>query len=65
MCTAVHDGRDLLEGHPEHVVQDRGDPLRGGERVLHDQQGESDRLGQQRLPLRVRAAARGSLAATP
>ncbi len=55
---AVQDGRDLLERHPEHVVQDQSDPLCGGERVEHDQQGEPDRLGQQRLLLGIRGRGR-------
>ena len=50
---AVDHRPDLVERHGEHVVQDEGQPLGGGERLEHDQQREPDRVGEQRLVLRV------------
>ena len=50
---AVDQRADLVEGHGEHVVQDEGEPLGGRERLEHDQQGEPDRVGEQRLVLGV------------
>ena len=47
----LDDRRDLLERHPEHVVQDEGEPLRRRQRVEHDEQREADRVGEQRLVL--------------
>jgi hypothetical protein len=48
---ASHDRRDLLERHAEHVVQHERDALCWRERGEHDQQRESDRVGEQRLVL--------------
>ena len=48
-----HDRGDLVERHGEHVVQHERQPLRGSERVEHDQQGEADRVGEQRFVLRI------------
>ena len=45
--------RDLLEGQLEHVVEHEREPLRRGQGVEHDEQGEPDRVGQQRLLLRL------------
>ena len=56
---APHDGRDLPEGHPEHVVQHEREPLRRGERLEHDEQREPDAVGQQRLLLGIHVAGGG------
>ncbi len=53
---AAEDGRDLLEGHGEQVVEDEGQPLGRGQGLQHDQQRRPDRVGEQRLPLGVAAA---------
>ena len=50
---AFEDLADLVERHREHVVQHEGDPLGRTERVEHDQQRGSDRLGQQRVLGRI------------
>jgi hypothetical protein len=44
---------DLLEGQVEQVVEHEGDPLGRGQGVEHDQQGQTDRVGQQRLLVRL------------
>ena len=43
---AIHDGRDLLEGHGEHVVQHEGEPFGRGQRVEDHEQRGTDRVGQ-------------------
>ena len=48
---AAHDLGDLVEGHGEHVVQDEGQPLARRQRLEHDQQGETDGVGEERLVL--------------
>ena len=50
---APHDGRDLVEGHGEHVVQHEREPLGGSQRFEHHEQRETDRVGQQRFVLGV------------
>ena len=50
---ASDDRGDLLERHPEHVVQDEGEALGRCQRLEHDEQREPDRVGQQRLVVRV------------
>ena len=50
---SADDLRDLLERHREHVVQHEGEALRGRQRVEDDEQGEPDRVGEQRLLLGV------------
>ena len=52
---ALHDRRDLLERHREHVVQDERESLGGSEGLEHDQEREADRVGQQSLVLGVGA----------
>src|SRR5262249_5463366 len=52
---ALDDGRDLLEGHAEDVVEHERDPFRGRKRLEHDQQGKADRVGQERSVLRARS----------
>jgi hypothetical protein len=42
---AVDDGADLLEGNREHVVEDVGEPLCGGERLEYDEQREAYPVG--------------------
>src|SRR5712692_5960793 len=42
-------GGDLIEGQLEHVVEHEGQPLVGGEGIEDNEQGETDRIGQQRL----------------
>jgi hypothetical protein len=42
---ALQDGADLVEGNREHVVEDVGEPLCGGERLEHDEQREADGVG--------------------
>ena len=50
---ALDDRRDLLERQAEHVVQHEREPLRGRQRLEHDQQREPDRVGEQRFLLGV------------
>ena len=52
---ALDDGRDLLEGHAEDVVQHEGDAFGRRERLEHHQQREADGVGQQRSVLRARS----------
>ncbi len=52
---APDDGCDLLERHPEHVVQHEGEPLGGGKHLQHHEQGEPDGVGEQRFLFRVDA----------
>ena len=47
--SSPHDGRDLLKGHIEEVVQDESKPFGGIQCVEHDEQRETNRIGQQRL----------------
>jgi hypothetical protein len=47
------DRRDLVERDGEHVVQHERRPLRRREGVEHDEQREPDRVGEQRLVLRI------------
>ena len=49
---ADHRG-DVVEGHGEHVVEHEGQPLGRRQRVEHDEEGEADRVGQQRLLLGI------------
>src|SRR5215207_6190050 len=49
----VDDRRDLLEGHPERIMQNESAPLGRGERFEHHEQRQSYRVGQQRLVLGV------------
>ena len=49
---AVEHRGDVVERHREHVVKDEREPLGGGERVEHDEQGQTDRISEQRLLLR-------------
>jgi hypothetical protein len=42
-------GADLLERQLEHVVEHERQPLRRRQGVEHDQQGQADGVGQQRL----------------
>jgi hypothetical protein len=48
---ARHDRRDLLEWHPEHVVQHERESLGRIERPEHDLKGKADRIGYQDLVL--------------
>ena len=50
---AAHDGSDLVEGHGEHVMQHKGEPLGGSQGLEHHQQRETDRVGQERFVLGV------------
>jgi hypothetical protein len=52
---AVDDRCDLVEWHTEHVVQNEGESFGGAQRLEDDEQGEPDRVGQQRLVLGVGA----------
>jgi hypothetical protein len=47
------DGRDLVEGHIEHVVQHEGEPVRRGQGLEDDEQRQTDGVGQERLLLRI------------
>ena len=49
----LHDRRDLLERHSEHVVQHEREPLGGCQRLEHHQKRQSDRIGEQRLMLGI------------
>ena len=44
---------DLVEGHVEHVVEHVGQPLGRREGVEHDQEGQADGVGEDRLVGRV------------
>jgi hypothetical protein len=44
---APHDGSDLVEGHGEHVVQHEREPLGRTQRFEHQEQRETNRVGQQ------------------
>ena len=55
---AVHDRRDLVEGHGEHVVQHEREALGRLEHLEHDEQREADRVGEERLLLGVDAVRR-------
>ncbi len=46
---ARHDRRDLVERHPEQIVEHEGQPLGRLELVEDDQQGEADRVGEHQL----------------
>jgi len=50
---AVDDLGDLVERDREHVVEDEGEPLGGRQRLEHDEQRESDRVGKQPFLLGV------------
>jgi hypothetical protein len=52
---AVHDWRDLVKGHGEHVMQHEGQPLGRLQRFQHHQQRETNRVGQERFVLGVAA----------
>ena len=52
---APHDRCDLVEGHPEQVVQDERDPLGRRERVQHHEQRPPHRFRQQGLVFGVAA----------
>jgi hypothetical protein len=47
----VDDSGDLVERHPEHVVQHEGQALGRRQRVEHDEQRQADRVGEERLVL--------------
>jgi hypothetical protein len=49
----AHDGGDLVERRVEHVRQHERDPLGGSQRFEDHEQRETDRVGQQRLILRL------------
>ena len=56
---AVDHGSDLVEGDGEHVMEYEREPFGRIQRLEHDQQREADRVGEQRLVLRVDARPRG------
>jgi hypothetical protein len=45
----IHDRTDLVERHAEHVVEHEREPLRRLEGLEHDEQRESDRIGEHRV----------------
>ena len=47
---------DLIERQLEHVVEDEGKPLRGRQRVEHDEEREAHRVGEQYLLLGMELA---------
>jgi hypothetical protein len=55
---SARQARDVLERQVEHVVQDERQPLGRAQGVEHDQQGQADRVGQQRLELRLQLVVR-------
>ena len=55
----AYDRCDLVERHPEEVVEDEGDPLAGLEPVEHDEQRDANGVGEDRLLGRVRCAGGG------
>ncbi len=55
---AIDDRGDLVEGDREHVVQHERESLGRRQRLEHDQQRQSDGIGQQGLVLGVRAVRR-------
>ena len=52
------DGRDVVERQREHVVEDEGDAFGGRQGVEDDEQGEPDRIAEQRLLLGIEAVLR-------
>jgi hypothetical protein len=42
---AVHDGRDLFEGHPEHFVEHERESFRRLQLLEDDEQRQTDRVG--------------------
>ena len=52
---ASHDRSDLVERQVEQVVQHERDPLGGSQRFEHNEQRQSDRVGQERFVLGVDA----------
>ena len=55
---ALDDRGDVVEGDGEHVVQHVGEALGGTQRLQDHEQSEADRVGEQRLVLRVALGAR-------
>ena len=49
----VHDRRDLLERHPEHVVKDKRQALGGLQFLEHNQEREADRVGEHGVRLQI------------
>ncbi len=54
---AIDDGRDVVEGHAEHVVQHEGEALRRLEGLQHHEERESDRVGEHGVGLRIHVGA--------
>jgi hypothetical protein len=52
---AIDDRRDLVERDPEHVVPHEGEPLGRRQRLEHHEQGQTDRVGEERLVLGLHA----------
>jgi hypothetical protein len=50
---ATEDGGDFLEGDGEHVVENEGQTLGWRQTIEHDEECETDRIGQESLLLRV------------
>jgi hypothetical protein len=50
---SVHQWGDVVERHREHVVEDEAQPLGRAQLLQDDQQGEPDRVREQRLLLRI------------
>jgi hypothetical protein len=50
---AIDDPGDLVERNREHVMEHERKPLRGAQRIEHDEQRRTDRLGEHRLALDI------------
>ena len=47
----IHDRRDLLEGHPEHIVEHERESFRRLELLEDNEQCQTDRVGEHRVGL--------------
>jgi hypothetical protein len=50
---AIHDRRDLLEGHPEHIVEHERQSFRRLQLLEDDEQRQADRVGEHGVRPRV------------
>jgi hypothetical protein len=58
---ASNEGRELVEWHGEHVVQDEREPLGGSQRIEDHEQRQTDRVGQQRFVLGIGPVSGGTI----
>jgi hypothetical protein len=52
---AANDRSDFIEGHAKHIVQHEGQPLRRSQLFEHNEERQTDRLGEGRFLLRLDA----------